>query len=88
MRPRVLYSTPRSTNKNGPEGPFLFVVVGVDPGSISSSWKHANTRSDPAKGCGTVLVPAVHSPPAVIFRIYPILPIGSIHSRIPNLRGL
>ena len=37
VRPRVLYSTPRSTNKNGPEGPFLFVVepAGIEPASAS-----------------------------------------------------
>lgn len=65
----------------------LVMVVGTDPRSIPSSWKHANTRSDPAEDCRKVLAPAAPSPPAAIFRIFPILSKGLIECRILNLNG-
>lgn len=63
------------------------MVVGADPGSIPRKCKPANTRYDTAESCEKVLTPVTPSPSTTIFRIYPILPVGSIHSRIPNPSG-
>ena len=52
------------------------MVVGVDTGSIPCKGKPANTRYDPAKGCGKVLTPTL------IPRIFPIQRVGSIQNRI------
>ena len=46
-------------------------MVAVDPGSIPNSWEHANTRYDPAEGCGKVLTPTPSPSPAATFRIFP-----------------
>ena len=48
-------------------------MVAVDPGSIPNSWEHANTRYDPAEGCGKVLTPTPSPSPSAIFRIFLIL---------------
>ena len=48
------------------------LVVGADPGSITRSWEHANTRYGSAEGCGIVHVPTTIAFNSEILRILPI----------------
>ena len=48
------------------------MVVGADPGSITRSWEHANTRYGSAEGCGIVHVPTTIAFNSEILRILPI----------------
>ena len=57
------------------------MVVGADPGSIPGSGEHANTRYDPAEGCGKMLAPTRSSSTTATLRILPILSFASIRGR-------
>ena len=57
-------------------------MVAADPGSIPTSWEHANTGYDPAERCGKMLAPVLPSSPTATFRIFPILscsPVKVVH---------